>query len=113
VKVGRDSDKNTLGIKETGEGYEKVIHKCNNISNIDYINPHDTGTRDNECEKIVTDKLFPGVPLLSYKKRIGHTLGTSSNIELGMVIQEGYKGTILGLSAGMGNVFSATILEIF
>ena len=54
---------------------------------------------------------FGNIRILHYKLRIGHTLGPSTAIETALAIQE-ESGKFLSLGAGMGNVFSAAVIEI-
>jgi 3-oxoacyl-(acyl-carrier-protein) synthase len=104
VQVASENYTNPLGIDGSGEGYRRVISKS--PSNQEYVKLHGTGTKDNEIEeKIVNEYISDYIPL-KYKDRIGHTLGSNSNIELCIAINEN-QGSILSLSAGMGNVFSA------
>ncbi len=51
-------------------------------SDIAFINAHGTGTRDNDrIESQVFNNLFPGIPFLSTKGYVGHTLGAAGAIE--------------------------------
>jgi 3-oxoacyl-[acyl-carrier-protein] synthase II len=51
-------------------------------SDIAFINAHGTGTRDNDrIESKVFNNLFPGIPFLSTKGYVGHTLGAAGAIE--------------------------------
>ena len=56
-------------------------------------------------------ELFGNIPVISYKLRIGHTMGAATAIETAIAIQE-ESGTFLSLGAGMGNVFSSAVVEI-
>jgi 3-oxoacyl-(acyl-carrier-protein) synthase len=104
VEVASENYTNPLGMNDSGEGYRRVVSKS--PSNQDFVKFHGTGTKDNEIEERVVNEFISDYKYLIYKKRIGHTLGSNSNIELCMAINEN-QGSILSLSAGMGNVFSA------
>lgn len=54
-------------------------------ANIDYINAHGTGTKDNdEMESAFIAEFFPKVPTSSIKPFIGHTLGAAGAYEAGL-----------------------------
>jgi 3-oxoacyl-(acyl-carrier-protein) synthase len=108
VQVASESYTNPLGINESGEGYRKVISKS--PSNPKYVKLHGTGTNDNEIEEKVVNEFISDYIPLKYKQRIGHTLGSNSNLELCMAMNENV-GSILCISAGMGNVFSAVTIN--
>ena len=66
---------------------------------------------DNKIEeKLITSK-FGNIRLVNYKLRIGHTMGASTAIETALAVKE-ETGIFLSLGAGMGNVFSAVVVEI-
>ena len=99
-----------LGISPTGAGYTKVIESVD-TSNIDFIKTHSTFSDDNKIEeKLITSK-FGNIRLVNYKLRIGHTMGASTAIETALAVKE-ETGIFLSLGAGMGNVFSAAVVEI-
>lgn len=103
---------NPIGIDPIGSGYRWVIQKALACSNnvMDIVRLHDTGTSDNEIELKIINELIPNVKTLSYKKTIGHTLGSCSGIELDLTLNS-HTGTIAHLSAGMGNVFGVIVTK--
>lgn len=114
VALVAESNSNPLGIREDGAGYALAIKKAikgNPGIKLDFIKLHDTMSKDNTAERIVVDSLYPGVRTVSYKKRIGHTMGVSTAVEMEIAMQE-ETGTFLSLGAGMGNVFTAALVEI-
>lgn len=109
VATSAEYHNNPLGISGSGNGYRNVLSSLN-VPNIDFIKLHDTKTPNNEIEKKVVSEFFDSYTPLSYKSRIGHTLGSASNLEMCIALNEN-KGSIISLSAGMGNVFSGVYLE--
>jgi len=102
------------------------------------VKTHGTGTKSNNAaEKTALDSVLSEFVATSYKQRIGHTMGASGlletlllfkDLEKGIVPEilnrterddrylshpvEPPKGTVLSLSAGMGNVFSAALFNL-
>jgi 3-oxoacyl-(acyl-carrier-protein) synthase len=114
VALVAEYNTNPLGIRDDGAGYKLAITKVlegNTKTKINFIKLHDTMSTDNAVERIVVDKLYPGVRKISYKKRIGHTMGVSTAVEMGIAMKE-EQGTFISLGAGMGNVFTAALVEI-
>ena len=110
MHVAAESHPNPLGISNTGEGYKKVINMVN-TDNINFIKMHSTFSADNKIEEEIIKDKFGDIKLISYKLRIGHTMGASTAIETALAIQE-ESGKFLSLGAGMGNVFSSAVVEI-
>lgn len=105
---------------------------------IDVIKTHGTGTKsNNQAEGSAIGRVFgrSGFVATSYKQVIGHTMGVSGLLETCLLIDNmahGFvpgipnrtqeddcflsydadiqKGTILSLAAGMGNVYSASVM---
>lgn len=102
--------KSPMGISPNGQGYRKVIDSVN-TENINFIKTHGTFTADNEIEDIIIKEKFKDIPTINYKLRIGHTMGASTAIETALAIKENL-GRFLSLGAGMGNVFSAAVVDI-
>ena len=108
---------NPLGISESGEGYKTIIKGSLSNANvkpnlIDYIKKHDTGTPDNEIESTIINDVFGDINTLSYKKEIGHTLGSNATIEMIKALHDTEsQTTTLHIAAGMGNVFSGIITK--
>ncbi len=49
---------------------------------VDYVNAHGTGTRDNDdCESAVLARTFGAIPTASWKRTYGHTMGACAAIE--------------------------------
>jgi 3-oxoacyl-(acyl-carrier-protein) synthase len=114
VSLVAERNTNPLGIRDDGAGYKLAINKVlegNTKTRINFIKLHDTMSTDNAVERVVVDKLYPGVRKISYKKRIGHTMGVSTAVEMGIAMKE-EQGTFISLGAGMGNVFTAALVEI-
>lgn len=113
IDIVAESYANPLGIAETGEGYRKVItsvlHPHGDIK-LDYIKTHSTYSKDNQIEQTVIDELLGKIKTVNYKKRIGHIMGPSTAVEMHLSIKE-LGGNFLSLGAGMGNVFSAALVE--
>jgi len=101
---------NPLGISPLGEGYRKVIDNVD-ATGINFIKTHNTFSDDNQVEKQILEEKFGDIKLISYKLRIGHTMGASTAIETALAINE-ESGRFLSLGAGMGNVFSSAIVNI-
>jgi len=110
VEVASEHYSNPLGMDEAGEGYRRVISKYH--KDVEYVKIHGTGTADNKIELEVINEFLTDYKILKYKDRIGHTLGSNSNIEMCMAI-ESNAGVIMSISAGMGNVFSSVVVESF
>lgn len=90
------------------EGYKKAISKID-TKGITHIKPHGTGTAsNNSAEDDLIADMFKGVPVLSYKNKIGHTQGASTSIELGMFIEDVCTGfDVLVLASGLGGFYGA------
>ena len=101
---------NPLGISPLGEGYKKVIDKVD-TNGINFVKTHNTFSDDNQVEKRILEEKFGDIRLVSYKLRIGHTMGASTAIETALAIKE-ESGKFLSLGAGMGNVFSSAVVDI-
>jgi 3-oxoacyl-(acyl-carrier-protein) synthase len=108
IAVASEQYSNPLGMNDTGEGYRRVIGSY--TKDIEYVKLHGTGTKDNSIEESIVNEFIDNYKPLKYKHLIGHTLGSNSNIEMCMAMQE-HKGTIMNLSAGMGNVFSSCVIK--
>lgn len=109
VSTSAEHHTNPLGISSSGDGYRRVLSDTY-TKDVKYIKLHDTKTPNNAIEKKVISEFTEDYIPLTYKDRIGHTLGSASNIEMCIALEEN-KGTILALSAGMGNVFSSVLLR--
>ncbi|MEE9328401.1 MAG: beta-ketoacyl-[acyl-carrier-protein] synthase family protein [Cocleimonas sp.] len=77
-----------MNINPEGKEIKRMIHQVVDdaklqLSDIDYINTHGTGTRLNdEIESMVIDDLFGNKPLVnSSKSLLGHTFGASGALE--------------------------------
>ena len=113
IHVAAEYHNSPLGISCKGMGYKKVMGRVNthSTSKIDFIKTHSTFSKDNEIENILIKEQFGDIRTIDYKLRIGHTMGVSTAVETALAIQE-ESGTFLSLGAGMGNVYSSTIVEI-
>lgn len=114
--VAAEHHNTPLGIRPDGLGYTRAISEALEDANvpakaIDFIKPHATNTADNAIESTVIREIFGDIREVSYKERIGHTMGVSGLIETNLAIEEN-KGVFTSVSAGMGNVFAAAIVEI-
>lgn len=100
-KWGYEYNRNPFGT--TVSGYKKVFSDC------DYVNPHGTGTDNNESAE---QAVYGNIPQLRYKESIGHTQGVSGLLELCMVLEEPIKGSVLCVSSGLGGFYGSCILHM-
>ena len=105
-----------LGIRPDGAGYTNAIIEALEDADIaahevDFIKTHATFTDDNAVEAEVIRRIFGDIREVNYKSVIGHTMGVSGILETNKAIEEN-KGVFTSISAGMGNVFAAAIVEI-
>lgn len=110
VALAAEYSTNPLGINDTGQGYRAVMNAVN-LDAIDFVKLHGSHTADNAVEEQVVQELLGEIRRVEYKLRIGHTMGASTAVETGLAIRE-EAGRFLSLGAGMGNVFSAAVVEI-
>lgn len=110
IHIAAESYTSPLGIACTGEGYSKAIAGVD-CSGIDFVKTHSTFSKDNDIEQVIINKQFGEIPVINYKLRIGHTMGAATAVETAIAIKE-ESGTFLSLGAGMGNVFSAAVVEV-
>lgn len=136
-----ESSTNAIGQLESGEGFIKAIQGAMYYANvtakeIKIVKTHGTGTVSNNKAEAEALKILPDFIATSYKQKIGHTLGASGLLETCLLLDDmrnGFvpkienrtkdddvylsydakppKGLILSLAAGMGNIYSAAILE--
>lgn len=107
---------NPLGISLDGNGYTTVIQQTLDKAGMShkelhFVKAHATFSSDNVIEEMVIKKLLGNLPIITYKQRIGHTMGASTAVEMGLALQE-ETGTFISLGAGMGNAFTAALVEI-
>lgn len=94
-------NRNPFGVTESG--YKEVVTEC------DYINPHGTGTPNNESAEAFYDT---NIPQLRYKWQYGHTMGVSGLLEVCMVLdEENIKGNVLCVSSGLGGFYGSCIIQ--
>jgi hypothetical protein len=98
---------NTL-IDVCEEGYNSIITKD---LPLDYIKMHDTNTESNKVELVAVNKVYPGCKTLSFKQEIGHTMGSSTGVELCLCLDRYPNSNILHLSAGMGGMYGSFFTE--
>jgi len=113
IHIAAENHTNPLGIATTGEGYSKVISslmKGNEAIKIDYVKTHSTYSKDNQIEAEIIKELLGNIETINYKSRIGHIMGPSTAVEMHLAMKE-HKNTFISLGAGMGNVFSAALVE--
>ena len=110
MHVASEVHTSPLGISCTGAGYRKVIEGVD-TTGIDFVKTHGTYSMDNLIEGKLIHEYFGDIRTINYKLRIGHTMGASTAVETGLAIIE-ESGTFLSLGAGMGNVYSAAVVEI-
>jgi 3-oxoacyl-(acyl-carrier-protein) synthase len=113
INIVSEKYSNPLGISDTGEGYRKAINSVIHIGNrdiLDYVKTHSTYSEDNQIEDRIIEEIIGKVKTVNYKSRIGHIMGPSTAVEMHLSIKE-LGGTFLSLGAGMGNVFSAALVE--
>ncbi len=136
-----ESSVNAIGQLESGEGFIKAIKGALKYANvtakeIKIVKTHGTGTASNNKAEAEALKILPDFVATSYKQKIGHTMGASGLLETCLLLDDmrnGFvpkienrtkdddvylsydakppKGLILSLAAGMGNIYSAAILE--
>lgn len=111
ISVKGEVHSNPLGVSPTGVGYRDVL-KGFPLNKIDFVKTHGTYTKDNAVEEEVVRELCGDIELVNYKLQVGHTMGPSTALETALAIED-HKGTFVSLGAGMGNVFSAALVEIF
>ena len=126
------------GFKKAVKGAMRIAEVS--AADIDVIKTHGTGTKSNNVsEKAAIQRVFgnAGYKATSYKQRIGHTMGASGLLETCLLLQHMKIGVlpgipnrtevddvflsydtdapqsanILSLAAGMGNVYSASIMS--
>jgi len=107
---------NPLGIRTDGAGYilaiEKALEQADLLpEDIDVVKKHATMSTDNNVENMVVRTYFEDARIVNYKQRIGHTMGVSTAVEMHIAMKE-ESGMIISLGAGMGNVFTAAIVEV-
>jgi hypothetical protein len=105
-----------LGIRPDGLGYTRAISEALEdadlaANEIDFVKPHATNTADNAIESKVIREIFGDIREVNYKEKIGHCMGVSGILETNLAIEEN-KGLFVSISAGMGNVFAAAVVEI-
>lgn len=116
VALTSEVNTNPLGINEDGAGYklaiDKVLEQADALpEDIDVVKTHATMTSDNAIENVLVKQYFKEAKVVNYKKRIGHTMGVSTGVEMDIAMRE-ETGKIISLGAGMGNVFTAAIVEV-
>jgi len=116
ISLTAEINSNPLGIRKDGAGYklaiDKVLKQANMVpKDINVVKKHNTLSTDNEIENKLVSLYFKGAKEVSYKTRIGHTMGSSTAVEMDIAMKE-ESGVLISLGAGMGNVFTAAIVEI-
>ena len=136
-----ESSTNAIGQLETGDGFTKAIKGALKLAmvlpeDIKIVKTHGTGTASNNKAEKTALEMLPKFVATSYKQKIGHTMGASGLLETCLLLDDmkkGYvpkienrtekddvylsedvappNGYILSLAAGMGNIYSAAILE--
>jgi hypothetical protein len=85
--------------------YVALMRKFSDFS-VSCVKKHDTGTANNtETENTAVREVFGDIHTLSYKPIIGHCMGSSGGVELGILLDSGFTGNVLNVSAGMGNIY--------
>lgn len=98
-KWGYEYNRNPFGV--TGTGYAEVMSEC------DYVNPHGTGTPNNET----AEKVYGDTPQLRYKEIYGHTQGVSGLLEVCLVLDEKVSGNVLCVASGLGGFYGSCIVS--
>lgn len=93
-------NRNPFGVTESG--YTAVNSPC------DMVNPHGTGTQNNEQAE---SAIYGDIPQIRYKEQIGHTQGVSGLIEVCMVLDEPIEGDVLCISSGLGGFYGSCIVH--
>lgn len=136
-----ETSTNAIGQLETGDGYTKAIKGALAFANalpedIKIVKTHGTGTESNNKAEKNALAMIPEFVATSYKQKIGHTMGASGLLETCLLLDDMRSGIvpkienrtdkdnvflsedakvpsgyILSLAAGMGNIYSAAILE--
>ena len=110
IHIAAERHSNPIGISPTGAGYTTVMDAVD-TTDISFVKTHSTFSKDNRIEEELIRQKFENIPIMQYKLRIGHTMGAATAIETAIAIQEN-SGKFLSLGAGMGNVFSAAVVNI-
>jgi hypothetical protein len=104
------ADKNPFYV--SAEGYNKSMMPYSDVD-IKAVKTHGTQTPNNtEAENTAIREMFGEVPLIEYKKEIGHAQGCSTAIELCMMLDREDKGKYLVNASGLGNFYGSCIVEI-
>lgn len=98
-KVWYEWNRNPFGT--TSNGYMEVYSEC------DFINPHGTGTENNET----AEEVYKHKPQLRYKEMYGHTQGVSGLLEVCLVLDEQVTGDVLCVSSGLGGFYASCIVH--
>lgn len=136
-----ETSTNAIGQLETGDGFTKAIKGALAFANalpedIKIVKTHGTGTESNNKAEKNALAMIPKFVATSYKQKIGHTMGASGLLETCLLLDDMKNGIvpkienrtdkddvflsedakvpsgyILSLAAGMGNIYSAAILE--
>jgi len=136
-----ENSTNAIGQLEDGQGFTKAINGALKVAkalpeDIKIVKTHGTGTASNNKAEKAALSMIPKFVATSYKQKIGHTMGASGLLETCLLlddIKKGFvpkienrtehddvylsedvtppNGYILSLAAGMGNIYSAAILE--
>lgn len=94
------------------DGYIKSMAPFKDLA-IDAVKTHGTQTPQNtEAENSAIEELFGEVPLIEYKKEIGHTQGCSTAIELCMLLDREKSGTYLVNASGLGNFYGSCVIDV-
>lgn len=109
IRVKSENHNSVLGISDSGDGYRKVVK--DQIQEPDAVKVHGTNTEENVIENKVINEFYPNAIKKSYKEKIGHTLGSSPNVEMCLALEEMKCGVLLALSSGMGNVFTSSLIK--
>ena len=100
-----NNDRSPMSVSK--DGYLKVLSELD-LECIDVVKPHGTGTdRNDEAESSALREMkLDGVEARYYKKKVGHTQGASTAVELGMLLDEMASGTkAVVLASGMGGFY--------
>ncbi|MCC5806210.1 MAG: hypothetical protein JJU00_07765 [Opitutales bacterium] len=96
----------------SGSGFEQVIAPLAPLleGHGFWIKGHGTGTLDaGRLEAECLHRAFPGVPLVSWKGSIGHTLGSCALVELVLALRAHESGSIPGTTGSAAPVFAPNV----
>ena len=104
-------NKDSSPMTNSEEGYSRVLRQLD-LTSVKVIKPHSTGTKRNDIgESAAMETALPGVPIVKFKHKIGHTQGASSIIELCLLLDRSFEDAVL-LASGMGGFYGGCCVRM-